>query len=227
MNIEDRIERLNVMIREDRIIRNAWTGLDEQGRETACLLAALAPEVVEADGEWACPANIMPSWFAYLTPWMDDNASEAEWPRMVRRYATCAARWSVLDNAAWRRIEVFALRTAVVEAMRHMTDAQASAILLQVLAWLDAGTPEPERGALQAAALKAQGDAANVASAATRIADAPLYTAALAADMAGMAAEPASGTAAGLAAAAQRATADRITDAILSALEAECESYSG
>jgi hypothetical protein len=227
MNIESRVERLNTFIREDRIIRGEWTGTDEQGRETACLLAALAPEVVEADGEWACPANIMPSWFAYLTPWMDDNASEAEWPRMVRRYATCAARWSVLDNAAWRRIEVFALRTAVVEAMRHMTDAQASAILLQVLAWLDAGTPEPERGALQAAALKAQGDAANVASAATRIADAPLYTAALAADMAGMAAEPASGTAAGLAAAAQRATADRITDAILSALEAECESYSG
>jgi len=211
MNIESRVERLNTFIREDRIIRGEWTGTDEQGRETACLLAALAPEVVEADGEWACPANIMPSWFAYLTPWMDDNASEAEWPRMVRRYATCAARWSSLDNAAWRRIEVFALRTAVVEAMRHMTDAQASAILLQVLAWLDAGTPEPERGALQAAALKAQGDAANVASAVTRIADAPLYTAALAADMAGMAA------------AAQRATADRITDAILSALEAECD----
>jgi hypothetical protein len=210
MNIEYRVERLNTFINEDRIIRGEWTGTDEQGRETACLLAALAPEVVEAEGEWACPANIMPSWFAYLTPWMDDNASDTEWHRTVRRYAAC------------RRIEVAARRAAVVEAMRHMTDAQASAILLQVLAWLDAGTPEPERGALQAAALKAQGDAANVASAATRIADAPLYTAALAADMAGMAAEPASGTAAGLAAAAQRATADRITDAILSALEADC-----
>jgi hypothetical protein len=220
MNIEERVVRLQALINEGRIIRGYWTGVDGRGRETACLLAALAPEVVEADGEWACPANIMPSWFAYLTPWIDDKSSEAEWPRMVRRYAACAARWSALDNAAWRRVEVVALRTAVVEAMRHITDAQASAILPQVLAWLDAGTPEPEREALQAAALKAQGDAANVASAATRIADAPLYTAALAADTAGMAAEVAATMEAVLG--AKAAAADRIIDAVLSALEKEC-----
>ena len=226
---KERIERLQTFVAEGRIMRDYWTGIDNQGRETACLLAALAPEVAEAEGEWACPVDVMPAWFAYMTPWMDDNASEAEWPRMVRRYATCAARWSALDNAAWRRIEVFALHTAVVEAMRHITDAQASAILLQVLAWIDAGTPEPEREALQAVALKAQGEAswesemknaANVASAATRIVDAPLYTAALAADTAGMAAEAASATAAGLAAA--KSATDRITDTVLSALEREC-----
>ena len=231
---KERIERLQTFVAEGRIIRDDWTGIDNQGRATACLLAALAPEVAEAEDAWACPASVMPTWFAYMTPWMDDNASEDEWPRMVRRYATCAARWSALDNAAWRRIEVVALRTAVVEAMRHVTDAQASAMLLQVLAWIDAGTPEPEREALQAAALKAQGDrepgeawwesemhnAANVASAATRIADAPLYTAALATETAGIAAEAATGTAAGLA--ATKLATDRITDTVLSALEREC-----
>jgi hypothetical protein len=231
---KERIERLQTFVAEGRIVRDYWTGIDKQGREEACLLAALSPEAGKAEDAGACPASVMPTWFAYMTPWMDDNASEAEWPRMVRRYAACAARWSALDNAAWRRIEVVALRTAVVEAMRHITDAQASAILTQVLAWIDAGMSEPEREALQAAALKAQGErepgeawwesemhnAANVASAATRIVDAPLYTAALAAETAGMAVEAATGTAAGLAAA--KSATDRMTDTVLSALEREC-----
>ena len=218
---QERLERLQTFVAEGRIIRNKWMDVDEQGRATACLLAALSPEAGKAEDSRACPANIMPSWFAHLTPWMDDHGSEAEWPRMVRRYATCAARWSALDNAAWRRIEVFALRTAVVEAMRYVTDTQASAMLLQVLAWIDAGTPEPERKALQAAALKSHGDAANVTSEATRIVDAPLYAAALASEMAGMAAEAAQpGTTAGAAAAG--AAVDRITDTVLSALEREC-----
>jgi len=38
------IDRLETYQREGRLIRNAWVGTDAQGRETACLLAALVPE---------------------------------------------------------------------------------------------------------------------------------------------------------------------------------------
>lgn len=166
VEIESRVERLNRMMDEGRIIRNDWTGIDEQGRETACLLAALAPEVAEAETASACPASLMPAWLAYLTPWMDDNCSDTEWSQMIRRYAACAARWSVLDDAAWRRVEIVARRVAVVEAMRHTSDEQVLPACREVLTWLDADMPESSHAAVKvaAAAVAAAGAAAGVAA---------------------------------------------------------------
>jgi hypothetical protein len=100
----ERIERLQLYVREGRIIRNAWTGEDAQGRETACLLAALSPEAGEEERASACPAHVMPEWLARLTPMLDDKTPEAYWPEFVRCYAYAAARWHVLDDAAWRRV---------------------------------------------------------------------------------------------------------------------------
>ena len=191
--LESRIRRLNEMMEEGRIIRNDWVSSDEQGRETACLLAALSPEVGEAESPTACPAEVMPAWLAHITPWLDDSGSYTEWPRMIRRYAACAARWSALDEAAWRRVEVVARRASVVEAMSHTTDEQVLDTCRGVLVWLDADMSEASRDSAKAAAGMAAGMAtAHWALAAAR------------------------------APAARAEAADRITDKILSALEQEC-----
>jgi hypothetical protein len=226
MKIEDRVERLNSFIHEDRIIRSHWTGTDEQGRETACLLAALSPEVGKAEGEWACPADVMPAWMAHLTPWMDDNSSEEEWSRMVRRYAACAARWSSLDDAAWRRVDIVSRRASMVEAMNHATDEKVLGVCRGVLEWLDSDMPEQSREALRVAAEAAVPKAMRVtdvwvAKCAARVATtwaARVATGARVATAWGAAAEVVRVTTR-----AQRAAAaDRIIDAVLTALEKEC-----
>ena len=149
--MNERVERLNVMVDEDRIIRYEWTGTDAHGREAACLLAALAPEVAEAEDAGACPASVMPRWLAHLTPHMDDHGSVEAWPRMVRRYAACASKWVAHDSAAWKRVEIAARRASVVESMA--TEQEVLDACHAVLAWLDAGMPEESREALQALTL--------------------------------------------------------------------------
>jgi hypothetical protein len=228
MNIEDRVERLNRFISEGRIIRGGWFGTDEHGRETACLLGALAPEAGEAEDACVCPASVMPEWFAYITPWMDDRGSGTVWPRVVRRYASCAARWSALDDAAWRRVEVAARRAAVVEAMSYTNQEDVLDACREVLAWLGSGMSGPS---LKIAAKAAEGDAKEATQAAmlaaawaakaADVSTAALRAAKWAVDAALLAAADAK-EATVVAAAAQGAAADRITDAILSALEAEC-----
>jgi hypothetical protein len=195
MNIEDRVNRLQSLINEGRIIRNDWSGTDEQGRETACLLAALSPEVAEQETASACPADVMPAWLAHLTPWMDDNVSEYTWPSAIRRYAACAARWPTLDNAAWRRVEIAARRACVAEAMRHTAEERVLDAHRAVLAWLDDDMPEQPHEGLWAAAQVAAAWAVEAAAESAR---------------------------AEAAAEAEAEAADRITDAILSALEKEC-----
>ena len=232
MNIEYRVERLNKFINEDRIVRGYWTGVDGRGRKTACLLAALSPEVVEHGNASACPASVMPAWFAFVTPWIDDNSSEAAWPSAIRRYAACAARWSVLDDAAWRRVEVVARRAAVVEAMKTTEDELTLRSSHATLAWLDEDMPESScpdvTGASSAmwsvrwaARRSSVCDVLKAVYCSERSAEAALRAAKGAVDAALRAAADAKETTV-VAAAAQRATADRIIDAVLSALEKEC-----
>ena len=247
MNIEDRIERLNRFISEGRVIRGGWGGADEQGREEACLLVALSPEVAEYGDAGACPAGVMPAWLAYLTPWMADRGTGTEWSRVVRRYAACAARWSVLDEAAWRRVEIAARRACVSEAMSHTADEKVLNSCHAVLAWLAEGMPEQSRKELRAAvtvvaaaataavAAVSEATAEEVVAATVAAATAAAAKAAVTAEAAVTVVAAATVVAAwvvakmseeaaawAVAAAAQGAAADRITDAILSALEAEC-----
>ena len=46
----ERLDRLDIMIRENRVIRRAWT----EGHERACLLATLSPEAGKAQSASAC-----------------------------------------------------------------------------------------------------------------------------------------------------------------------------
>jgi hypothetical protein len=247
MNIEDRIERLNTFINEDRVIRRNWADTDEHGREEACLLVALSPEVAEYGDAGACPAGVMPAWLAYLTPWMADRGTGTEWPRMIRRYAACAARWSSLDDAAWRRVEIAVRRACVSEAMSHTADEKVLNSCHAVLAWLAEGMPEQSRKELRASleevvaaaatatavAAVSEATAEEVVAATAAAATAAAATAAVTAEavvtvvgaatvVAAWAVAAPEAVAWAVTAAAQGAAADRITDAILSALEAEC-----
>ncbi len=196
----ERVDRLDTMIAEGRLIREKWTA----GHGRACLLAALSPEAGAAQTAAACPAAVMPPWLAYLTPWLDDAPSEHAWPGVVRRYASLARRWHVLDGEAWDRAKVGALLAIVEETRMHASDdAVALAAIDGVLGWLRRGAPESDREAVANAAW---------AAAAAR-------TAAWAA--AASAAYAAAGAAADAALAATRAAADRIAAGVLDAIERE------
>ncbi len=147
--------------------RRAWTA----GHDRACLLAALSPEAGEAQSAAACPARVMPLWLAELTPWIDDSPSDDAWPHVVRRYASLARRWHVLDSAAWERARIGALLAIVEEARTHAgDDARVIAAIDGVIAWLRRGAPESERLALADAEAAAAVAAVAVAAAADRMA---------------------------------------------------------
>ena len=108
----------------------------------------------------------LPAWLAHLTPWMDDEGTAAAWPEMIRRYASLARRWSVLDAVAWRRLDFTARKIGVLEARTHVPAGNGALPSIDaVLALLDreiAGdTPsEGEWAAAEAAAAAAAGWAA-------------------------------------------------------------------
>lgn len=146
---------LQEYIDSGRLIRNQWTGTDAQGRTTACLLAALSPDVAHQHSAAACPASIMPSWLARLTPWIDDAGTEKAWPAMVQRYADLAARWHVLTPDDWIRLDYMARRIAVESVLPYA--GQASDVARQVIDLLlraetgDTPTPDEFRAARAAA----------------------------------------------------------------------------
>lgn len=115
----ERIERLRQYVAEGRIIRKAWWGKDEQGRETACLLAALSPEVAAEQQARACPADVMPTWLATFTLSLNDYTSCAYWPAFVRGYADAAGRWRVLDAEAWGRVKARVMVAVLEIAERY------------------------------------------------------------------------------------------------------------
>ena len=223
----ERIDRLDTMIAEGRLIRDAWT----EGHDRACLLAALSPEAGAAQSAAACPAELMPPWLAYLTPWLDDAPSEHAWPHIVRRYASLARRWHVLDGRAWDRARIGALIAIVSEARTHTgDDTRVLSAADGVIAWLRRGAPHHESTCVRDAAWAARAvaaDAADAARAAThasaRAADAALS----AADAARTAAWAAAARTAEWEAAARAATdaaedaSDRMASGVLDAIERE------
>lgn len=128
MDRNERLDRLDTYIREGRLLRRAWIR-EEGGRARACLLAALSPEVGAQEDPHACPAALMPSWFACMTVWLDDAGSDAAWPAMVVRYASLARRWDVLDDVAWRRVDCGARASVLREARALVPDDGSSSAL--------------------------------------------------------------------------------------------------
>lgn len=132
MNFQQRLEKLHRHIEQETLVRGEWG----DGYQRACLLAALAPEVVfeDYDGEDEgnpdlCPASVMPAWLAHLTPWMDDYGSKEAWPGMVQRFAGLAGRWHVLGPKTWRRLE-FTARKLILETCRDRAPAVCDPIVV-------------------------------------------------------------------------------------------------
>jgi hypothetical protein len=227
-------DRLDTYIAEDRLIRRKWTAT-QGGRERACLLAVLSPECRQAQSAAFCPTTVMPPWLANLTPWIDDTGSEEAWPAMVRRYAAVARRWHALTPEVWHRLDYAARAIAVREARLHTTDSGVIAACGRVIALCDrvvAGDePSQEQWAEAAAAAWSAGWSAEAEAgaraAAWSAARAATWSAAAAAAARSAAAAARSAAAAAAAWAAGGAAAawmaDRMTAAILVAIETECD----
>ena len=75
--------------------RGAWTGKLPDGRETACLLAAIFPQAGLQQSSRGCPAALMPQWIADLTPWLDDRAERCRLGGLCPTLCgTCAILWA-------------------------------------------------------------------------------------------------------------------------------------
>ena len=225
----ERIDRLDTMIAEGRLVRDAWT----EGHDRACLLAALSPEAGAAQSAAACPAELMPPWLAYLTPWLDDAPSADAWPHIVRRYASLARRWHVLDGRAWDRARIGALIAIVSEARTHTgDDTRVLSAADGVIAWLRRGAPHHESTCVRDAAWAARASAAAAAAraavaASARAARAAEWEAAARASAAWASASARAARAAEWEAAARAATdaaedaSDRMASGVLDAIERE------
>jgi hypothetical protein len=209
MNINERFNRLDTFIAEDRLIRKAWG----DGQECACLLLALAPEIGTSGAVYRCPASVLPPWLAHLTPSLDDAGSTAAWPTMVRRYSRVVRRGAeTLDDAGWRRVLARTMLAVLAVVAPHDLSescARVSALWGRVLAG-DEPTEE------EWAAASEDAEAALAA----------LWAARASQRMGVGAASEAAARAAwvmGVAAGAHQATWDRITTALLDGIELECD----
>ena len=134
MNINERFDRLDTFIEQDRLVRKTWG----DGQERACLLLAIAPEAVTVGAVERCPASVLPPWFSRITPSMADCGSEAAWPAMVRRYARVVRRGATtLDDVGWRRVLARTMLAVLAEVKPHDLSescARVSALWVRVLA---------------------------------------------------------------------------------------------
>ena len=231
MNYEQRIENLNRHIEGGTLVRNSWG----DGRDRACLLAAMSPECAESESAMDCPASVMPKWLAELTPWMDDDGSEEAWPHMVRRYAALAARWHVLSDGQWSRLEFVAKKIAVESCREHNEGACAPVIALLDRA-IAGDIPRDEEWSAARSAAWSAADPAARSAAWSAVSDAAADAASAAADAAASDAAWAAAWSAARDAAAELAARDdadaadaadaapdRITTSILDAIEFEIE----
>ena len=145
-----RLARLDKMIAEKRILRDEWFSTSRRGIERACLLAALSPEVAHGGGVHGpskCPADLMPRWFAEITPELDDRISKNWWPEFLRMYAKTLRRvhrltekklWTQDD---WRRQDHLARAWALTNLVQEehkpgiVTTAAAASVIRKVIAY--------------------------------------------------------------------------------------------
>lgn len=168
------LTRFDQFYTEGRITRRKWTGTDAQGRETACLLAAIFPEVAKEQSPRACPAGTMWPWLAELTPWIDDAGSDENWPEVVRRFAAILHKLHLLDEAAGERLEAKAKIAALDEASRHydalkFPDVATAIVTVRALLLRQSENDKPslEEGMAAAQAAQAAAKAAWAAKAAS------------------------------------------------------------
>lgn len=135
-----RLRRLSLFIKEGRILRGEWVAIHD-GRERACLLAALAPEVASTNAFFGidrCPASLMPMWLASITPDLDDRVSKSWWPTFLRLYAKTLRRVHALieknrwTTADWQGQDYLS-RASVLHLVVPYADAKATPAVLKAI----------------------------------------------------------------------------------------------
>ena len=107
-------DRIADFAREGRLVQNAWHD-ERDGRELACLLGAIGPEVRSPED---CPASAMPAWLAHLLPRLFDGVRETEAADFGSRFAA-ALRAKPVDDAVrdrWLARVVAYARAAAADA---------------------------------------------------------------------------------------------------------------
>lgn len=171
------MERIDWHTASKNIIAKAENGLLEQhtwhsersGRELACLLGAIAPNIGSVKD--ACAATGMPEWLAELTVALFDGLPSEMIKPMGLRYGTAVNRFGQIGAAGWQRIKtkflIFTVRQALNSARPKgpIPDywPQVENACLGVIAALETGVG---LGAALAAARSAARSAAQAARAA-------------------------------------------------------------
>ena len=218
--------------REGRLIRGSWATVDERERQLLCLYTAL---VGDPDARpVSCPASLCPLWLAHLLPWIDDAGSVEHWPAVVERVVRLAPRFASLPPELEWTVRALCVR----EAMRHTTDTKVLAVCERVaelcerrsrgeaVSWKEMAISSAEAASTEAAASWAGAPTGPPATwvTAMRAAESAAETASAKAESVWTAATAAVKTAWAAAAgegmrAAWAEAADRLTDAILDAIE--------
>jgi len=131
------VRRLDAAIAAGDVIRGEWTRT-EDGRERACLLAALAPVCGVERTSSACPAEVLPPWLAECVPWIDDAGTEGVWPEMIQTFADLLRDSAGAPAELWPRLNLHWRRVAIAETMAHTANLTVLGVCAEVAALLDA-----------------------------------------------------------------------------------------
>ena len=172
--MNERIEaadRMAAFAGEGRLIQRGWHDARD-GRELACLLGAIGPDVTSPRH---CPADVMPSWMAHLLTVLFDNVRPDQAADFGARFAA-ALRAKPVDDAVRDRWLV-----RVVEFAREADAAYEAHAAVEAVAdpaWEAEAAYVAEWTAANAAWAHAAADAAVAAYVAEWAADAEARTAA-------------------------------------------------
>ena len=161
-DIDNRVasERILQHLREQRLVQGEWHSQDAQGRELACVLGAISPEIVSAT---ECPASVMPQWLALIVVGMFDGQGKDDAAAWAGRFGEQMSRWHVLDGAAWDRVRAAFCAACVEDADKSAADASAAARADAAFARAAAADAADAAAAAAAVASAAAAAAANAA----------------------------------------------------------------
>jgi len=124
----ERLDALDAAIERGEVLRGEWT-CEEDGRQLACLLAHVSPEVATAKSVSACPAKTLDPWFAHLLLYIDDECSLERRDEFLRRTAAVLRQWHRLSTETRRRLDYECRAVAVREVRPHVPLSEAQMIV--------------------------------------------------------------------------------------------------
>ena len=91
------------------LVQSSWHSRAEDGRQVACLLGSISPDVRSVKD---CNASLMPLWLAELTPTLFDGIPADHVYPVAERYGRAVGQWNKLTDIQWNSILVkFLVRT--------------------------------------------------------------------------------------------------------------------